>query len=212
MSGEYYTIRNGDSVDSLCFPRGLFPKDVWDRSENADLKRLRKDMSVLMAGDVLFLPDLVEKEESAATEKKHRYRRKSVPAKIAFKLLDERGQPRPNVKYILRIDHQNFDGTTDSEATVEFYVPPDARSAKIEIPDTGEVFDMGVGHMDPIDTDSGVALRLSNLGYPVTIAETGPDPDSLAGAVRAFQKRNDIDETGEIDDDTRAKLQDMAGY
>jgi hypothetical protein len=212
MPDEHYTIRNGDSVDSLCFARGLFPESVWDHAENSQLKNLRKDRSVLLEGDVLFLPEIILKHEDAATDTRHPYRRKAVPAEIAFKLLDERNEPRANVPYILRIDSQNFDGKTDSGGEIRFLVPPDARSAKIEIPDTGEVFDLGVGHMDPIDTDSGVSLRLSNLGFPVTIHAGQPDPDSLAAAVRKFQAKNDLEETGEVDQQFRDTLKDQAGY
>lgn len=212
VPGEYYTIQNGDSVDSLCYPRGLFPESVWDHPENAQLKELRKDMSVLLAEDVLFLPELIQKQEDAATDQRHRYRRKAVPAQVGFKLLDEAGEPRAGVEYILRIDDSNFTGKTASDGSLEFDVPPDARSAKIEIPETGEVFDLGIGHMDPIDTDSGAALRLSNLGFAVESAEGEPDPDSLAAAVRRFQTKNDLEVTGELDDATKSKLQEVAGY
>ena len=212
MAGEYYTLGEKDSVDSLCYARGLFPEDVWNRPENSELKSLRKDRSVLMKGDVLYLPELVLKHEDAQTEKLHRFRRKAVPAEIGFRLLDERGEPRRNVAYILRIDGERFDGQTDGDGMASFYVPPDAESALLEVPSTGEVFDMGVGRMDPIDTDSGVALRLNNLGFAVETGEDGPDPDSLASAVSSFQKRNALDQTGEIDDQTRAKIKEVAGY
>ena len=212
MPDEYITIQQGDSIDSLSYVRGLFPQSVWNHAENAELKKLRKDPNVLKAGDVVFFPELVPKTVDCVTEKLHSFRRKAVPARIGFKLLDDRGQPRANLRYVLRIDHKLFDGTTDAEGTVEFDVPPNAQVAILKLTETDEEFNLGIGHMDPIDTDSGLAHRLSNLGFPVTLTDGEPEPDSLAAALYAFQNHNKLEATGEANDPTKEKLKELAGY
>nr|WP_255216649.1 peptidoglycan-binding domain-containing protein [Pseudenhygromyxa sp. WMMC2535] len=61
------------------------------------------------------------------------------------------------------------------------------------------------GHLDPATELSGVQQRLVNLGY------TCHDPagelgESTQEALRAFQRTHDLEVSGELDDDTRARL------
>jgi putative peptidoglycan binding protein len=65
-------------------------------------------------------------------------------------------------------------------------------------------YELALGTLDPIDTDSGVNGRLRGLGYHFE----GDDPEA---AIRAFQKKEQLDETGAMDDQTREKLKEKFG-
>ena len=74
----------------------------------------------------------------------------------------------------------------------------------------GTVLWLGVGHMDPIETEEGIKKRLAHLGYYTLLGddlESAEDgAQRYAGAVAAFQKSLGLGETGAIDDDTKNAL------
>ena len=93
-------------------------------------------------------------------------------------------------------------------------IPPDA-SKGIIVLDEGEneeVYEIMLGHIDPIDTPSGIKARLENLGY-----ECGEDDNTLdqmtIEAIRMFQADNDLkilpSDFTEIDQDTLDKLEEL---
>ena len=77
-----YTVKQGDCISSIAQKHGLFWDKVWNHPKNANLQERRKDPNVLSPGDVVFVPDKDEKEESGATEQRHRFKRKGVPEKL----------------------------------------------------------------------------------------------------------------------------------
>jgi hypothetical protein len=68
---------------------------------------------------------------------------------------------------------------------------------------------LNIGGLDPIDTDSGTAQRLSNLGYLV-LDDDDLDPELLRLAVQDFQADNDLPSSGERAD-IEAKLAEVYG-
>ena len=82
-----HTGRQGECISSIAYEYGFFPKTIWNLQDNAQLKQLRKDMNLLEVDDVVEIPEKEEKEESIASEQKHRFRKKGVPAKLRMKIL-----------------------------------------------------------------------------------------------------------------------------
>jgi hypothetical protein len=85
-----HVIDQGDCVFSLSYENGLFWRTVWNHPTNSELRRLRPDPSILYPGDVLFIPERTLKIVSAATDQRHSYIRKGVPAKLRLRLMGER--------------------------------------------------------------------------------------------------------------------------
>ena len=79
-----YAVGQGECIDSIAFEHGFFVDTIWDYSKNSELKKLRKDPNILQPGDIVIIPELKIREESCAAEKKHRFRRKGVPAKLSL--------------------------------------------------------------------------------------------------------------------------------
>ncbi len=77
-----HTIRQGECIESLADRYGFYPETIWKHGDNSELRDLRKDQNILQPGDVVVIPDLTIREESAETEKKHTFRRRGVPAKL----------------------------------------------------------------------------------------------------------------------------------
>jgi murein L,D-transpeptidase YcbB/YkuD len=125
-----------------------------------------------------------------------------IPAKFQIRLLRD-DEPRPNLSWEFVIDGtRKVSGTTDSDGWIRVSLMPDARQGRLSIEGGAEVYDVQFGFVDPIDTPTGVQSRLSNLGFF--------DGD-LADAIARFQQSRELPMTGEIDQATRAALQQIFG-
>jgi hypothetical protein len=207
-----YEVQQGDCIESIAFEHGHFWETIWNHPDNQQLKSLRRDPNVLLAGDKVFVPDLRPKDESGATEQRHSFKRKGVPSKLRIVLKDENDQPRADVPYTLEIDGQLFSGQTDGQGGLQHRIPPDAKQGKLTIGtgDEAEEHELQLGHIDPITEVSGVQARLNNLGFDsgAIDGELGPQTKD---AIRAFQAEYGLPVTGEPDQATRDKLKEEHG-
>jgi len=86
---EDYKVKSGECASSIAQNHGLFWETVWNHPKNAELKKKRGDPNILKEGDVLHIPDFAVKEETAATEQRHKFVRKGVPAKLRLRIVEE---------------------------------------------------------------------------------------------------------------------------
>jgi hypothetical protein len=202
---EQYEVQQGDCITSIAFEKGLYWETLWNHADNASLKEKRKDPNVLLAGDIVVIPDQQLKEVTAACEQKHRFKLKGVPAKIKLQMLVD-NQPRKNEPYRINIDGEWRTGKTDGQGFIKQSIPNGLQSAILVIgpPDSEETINLKFGTVDPLDTDGGVCSRLHDLGF-------NPNPDDLSGSVSAFQDSAGLQANGTLDDATRAKLKEVFG-
>jgi hypothetical protein len=221
-----YKVNPGDCISSIAESHGLFWEKVWNHPKNARLKEQRQDPNILCPGDVIFVPEKEKKEESGATEQKHRFRKKGTPAKLRVRILQEvsgeqqetnrNGQPydprpRANIPYVLDIDGNLTNGKTDAEGWIEHSIPPNAKQARLIMePGTPNevIMPFRLGHLDPVSEISGIQHRLNNMGFPCGPANGVLNSDTQ-DALRRFQEKNGLQPTGEINDATRAKLAEI---
>ncbi|HUV64517.1 MAG TPA: peptidoglycan-binding protein [Sedimentisphaerales bacterium] len=221
MADRKYTVKQGDCISSIAFAYNLFPKTIWDHPDNAELKKLRKDPNALFPGDSVVIPEKQLKEEPCQAERKHRFRRKGVPERlrIQFRVGDEEEDAlRKQVPYTLDITTKSGrpvprkEGKTDNDGFLDETIPPDASKGIIVLDEDEDeqVFEILLGHLDPIDTISGVKARLENLGY-----DCGEDDDiedyMVLEAIRDFQADNDLEiltgDFSQIDQATLDKIE-----
>ena len=199
-----YVVRDGDCLLSIAARHGLLWKTLWDHADNAPIRDLRKDPSTLLVGDRVSVPEVSLKEESCATEERHRFRRLAAPAKLRVQLLDE-GEPRAAVAYRLVLDGRLVEGQTDGDGFLEAPIAPNAGGGELIVDreDGGrDHYRFTLGTLGPIDSVAGQERRLQNLGYDVA---------DLASAVKQFQTDNAIDPSGDMNEPTRARLKEVAG-
>jgi N-acetylmuramoyl-L-alanine amidase len=204
-----HRVREGECVASIAFEHGFHPDTLWDHPDNADLKRLRGDPNVLLAGDALVIPDLRTKEVACATGRLHRFKRRGVPENLRLRL-HRGGKPRADLEYRLEIDGAVRHGRTDGDGLLEAWIPPNARVGLLTLLESGEVLRLELGGLDPVDHLTGVQARLFNLGLYSGRVD-GLDSPALRAAVRAFQVRQGLPETGEVDAATRSALREVHG-
>src|SRR5690349_6218005 len=180
-------IKSGDSVVKLAQQYGHFCDTVWNHPENDALRIKRKRMNVLMPGDELFIPELRPKTVTAASSRRHVFRRKGVPAIFRLQIFDEAGQPRRHQHYELVIDDTRLTGTSNAEGLVEHSISPQAVRGRLVIgPDRLELH-FELGQMDPISEPSGAQKRLRNLGYYHGVCK-GRYDDATRAALASFQR------------------------
>ncbi len=208
VSGVKVRVKRGDSTTSIAFAHGLFPETVWNHPQNAELRALRKYPNVLLEGDELFVPAKFQRFESCATDRTHKFVRRGIPEYARIQILDVRGDPWADAPYTWKSESGSGRGRTTADGFVVQRILPSDRQGRIEVgePPDQMVFEVLLGHLDPVSTLAGVRQRLANLGYAV-----GPESEQETAALRAAVHQYRLDrglEPGDaIDDALRADLE-----
>lgn len=200
-----YTVQQGDCISSIALQFGFSPDTIWKHPANASLRQLRKDPNILLAGDVVVVPDLALREESCATDAQHKFVLQGVPAQFRLQVFDGT-TPRARQSYKLTIDGKPFHGVTDAQGVLKVDIPPDAKKGHLVI--GSEVHEFDLGTLDPITELSGIQARLNNIGYDCGPPD-GKLTDRLRLVLRIFQSMFGLERTGEPDNATIKKLEEI---
>ena len=212
--GSYYTVVQGDHLSKIAKENG-FPDYhiIWDHPNNADLKKKRDNPNVLNPGDQIFIPDMEQKQESGATERRHTFVVKREPLKLRLVLEDSEKKPIANAQYALLVEGEIQQGTTDGNGHIEQEIPQDAQEATLvlrgeDIPFRDVPIPIKIGHLDPVEETSGQVARLKNLGY---YGGDDGDEDAFKSAVEDFQRDQGLTVDAKCGRSTQAKLKSVHG-
>lgn len=206
-----YCVKQGDCIASISYQFGYAPDTLWNHPQNADLKTKRKDPHVLNPGDQVFLPEKELRTEARPTEALHKFVRQGAPETLRLVLLDYDLVPRPSIKYGLEIDGSWVSGVSDAQGVIECPITPGAKQGKLTLTEEQEEYTLNLGHLDPITEVSGVQGRLNNLGFdcgPVD-GKLGPHTES---AITRFQEKEGLSVSGQLDDETRERIEKVHGF
>lgn len=233
---EVYVVQQGDCLSSIAKKFGFRDwKVIYDDPNNKDFKKLRPDPNVVYPGDELFIPDKKDatKKASANVEKLNKFKVKLPKTLLRIQVKDEEEKPLASKKYELRLAAPKPSasglrddvrkGSTDGDGILEQKIPPDAVQAKLLVfdgdPKEGPlyVWDVSIGHLNPITTASGCKARLNNLGY--FCGEAGDDVDDSDEpidaltqlAIAGFQEAHKMKPTGDPDEATQKKIVEIHG-
>lgn len=205
-----HIVVQGECFLSIAEKHGFFWETLWNHPENAELKKKRVEPTILYPGDIVFVPQKRLKEVNEPTGQVHKYQLKNVPAKFNIRLLDDDDSPRANLNYVLKIDGEEFTGTTDGNGAIRVSIPPNAKNGKLVLTDENEEYDLLLGQLDPVDKTSGVQARLKGLGYYDGEISQAVNPETEQ-AVKDFQEEYKLKPTGLIDDAFKSKLKAIYG-
>jgi N-acetylmuramoyl-L-alanine amidase len=206
-----YEVRESECLQSIAARHGHLWKTIWNHGGNAEVKSARKDPMVILPGDRLEIPEIDPGGVSKAQEKRHRFRRRGVPAVLKLQLQRD-GEPRKDEPWWLEIDGQRSEGRTDGEGRIKVPIPPGARSGELRVGEgeheTAHTLDLGM--LAPFDTVRGTQQRLRNLGF----YEGPPDgkwTEGLKHAIGSFLSTNDFKAEDELSESTLKKIRDAHG-
>jgi hypothetical protein len=203
-----YIVQQGECADSIAYEHGHFWKTIWNDPANAKLKNLRRNPNILFTGDQLTIPAIRLKQESCATEQRHCFRRRGVPAMLCLRLLRGNQKPRAGEDYVLDVDGALMHDKTDGQGFIRKAIPPNARHALLLI--GRDRFELCLGHVDPIDQVTGIQGRLNNLGFDCGALDGILGPKTMA-AISRFQREYELPVTHKPDAATCGKLVDVHG-
>ena len=198
-------VRQGESLPQIAAEHGLAPETIWSAPENREIAAARRNYNVLLPGDVLVIPERRVKYVDAALDRRHRFRRRGVPAKLRLQLYEVE-TPRRNVAYELVCGQEILTGTTTADGVLEHWVPPGVRRVILRFAGSPEIT-VEIGYLDPIDSLTGAQKRLNNLGY--TCPLSGSYDGDTADAIRRFQIRYGLEPSGSLDAATLAELEHL---
>ena len=237
-TGEIHNVVLGESVPSIAYERGHFWETIWEHPQNQELCDLRKDPNILQEGDKVFIPPIKPKPYSRKTILRHRFRLKGVPSILRLRLMEpppreintlgwllksnsSEGANNPattqikpwvGVEFQLTVDGKESKGQSDKDGVISVIIQPNAKSGRLIIAkDTKNerTIELNLGHIHPITTFLGVRERLQNLGFPVS--ENDATEEDLSDTIASFQRVYKLPITGNLDDETRDKLQESHG-
>ena len=207
-----YVVRQGDHVAKLAFIHGFDADEVWNDGKNAELKAKRRKPSIIHPGDVLYFPKAKREGLSFAKGTTNPYS-VNIPKKtlrLVFK--DDR---LGNARYSIQGLGAPLEGTTDGSGVLTAEIPVHVREVNVVFPAVHVDYEVLLGDLDPIDETTGVRKRLEHLGYRAP-TQGASESDAEAeeadrAAIAAFQAAKSLEETGELDDATKAALADAHG-
>jgi hypothetical protein len=205
-----HTVKQGEHLSGIAQHYGLsFNDTIWNHPNNAALKNKRKLPHVLMPGDQLFIPDKKLKEEPCNTGTVHRFRMAAQELKLRLALTDFDNEPIANTDCELEVEGAIFRLKSDGKGFVEAVIPATAQNGTLRVAALDLECPLKIGHLDPLDEDSGWRARLENLGYYAGGGDT--DAEQLRYAIEEFQCDHKLSITGELDAATQAKLKESHG-
>lgn len=204
-----HTVVQGECLSSIAKRYGFADwKVIYDHPSNAEFKKKRPNPNLIYPGDRISIPEKEQKEVDCAAGKAHTFKVKQKKTLLRVVLKDDKDQHFGGKEYELTIGNRTIPGTVGDGGLVEQAIDDDATDAtlRVKIDDKTTFFwRLKVGHLDPVEEISGVQARLRNLGYNAGPIDGIKGP-KLTAALRAFQKKHSLTESGDIDDATRNKL------
>jgi hypothetical protein len=216
-----YIVGRGEDLHSIAARFGFDALEVWNASDNQELRELRGDPQVLAPGDVLYVPEVEDEDLPLTARTTNTFIGEIERVNVNLDLSAGSSSPLANEPYEIHGLREVVTGTSDDQGRIQIEVPAHVRTLTVYFPEQQSSARVRLGGLNPIDHDSGIRTRLFNLGYLASNDLLGPalsptrSPAArraeLARAVRDFQEDAGLEATGELDEATRAAIADRHG-
>jgi hypothetical protein len=198
-----HIVQSGEHLPAIAASYGYATIDpIWGAKANEALAKVR-DPHQLLAGDVLVIPDKDDVTYGRPINQTHKFvvDIETLQLKIAVSSFDQQN-PIDDTNATLLI------GDASTAVSLDAIDQPVERAdASATLANAEVSLALRIGGLDPPDSDSGVDMRLMNLGYMLI-----PDDDQERKlALEELQIDNGLTVTGTLDDATRAKLVEVYG-
>ena len=208
-----HIVRKGECLSSIAAHYGLSSwQKIYDHPRNAAFRKKRPNPNLIYVGDALFIPDKDSRITYCPTGQTTQFRVRVPKTWFNMCIQDEAKQPIAEARYCLVLDNHAavIDGETDGKGWIRAEIPAWAEFGQLTLwphGDDGEAvltWKVRLGHLDPLETTSGVKARLQNLGYECDVNDV--QDEEYFAAVREFQLDHGLVVDGIVGPKTRAKL------
>jgi N-acetylmuramoyl-L-alanine amidase len=215
-----HVVQQGEHLARIAAEHGFSDyRTIWDHPSNAALKQKRKNPDVLHPGDRLHIPDRELREESRPTDQKHRFKAKVPKLVLRVVLEDMYRRPIAHAPCELILDGDTHPLTTDGRGKIELTIPTKAETGTLVVkaPESAiqeQAIPVRVGHLDPVEEESGQRGRLNNLGYfagPFGDRDEADNDKAFKSAIEEFQCDHGLQVDGVCGPRTQAKLKEVHG-
>jgi hypothetical protein len=152
---------------------------------------------------------------SRVTASSHDFVVQITQLSLGVRLLDRKMKPKADQAVVLTVPppeegearSSQQELVTDGDGKVTTEISKDAQIASLVV---GElVLSLKIGELDPVTEESGLAQRLSNLGY--FVPQPPRDDDELRSAIEEFQLEQGMKVTGVSDAAFEQKIVEAHG-
>ncbi|MFV8755137.1 peptidoglycan-binding protein [Nannocystaceae bacterium ST9] len=216
-----HVVKQGDCLYRIAQQYGFADwRTIYDHADNAEFRELRPNPNVIHPGDQVHIPDPEAKQVTLATGKKHKIQVEQTRLMLRIELRNELDEPLADKQFELAFGNTLYEGTTTGGGVLEQKILAGEERGRLTLWLTGDreadryVWDIAIGHLDPIEELTGLRQRLDNLGFycgPVPRDSAAEIDEGLRMALLGFQHFAELEESGEPDDATRAKLVELHG-
>ena len=209
-----HTIAPGETLAALAAEHGFSRgSHIFEHPDNASLREHRDNPDVLAAGDVVVLPDPVLGTVEVRVDVRHRFQVVRPRQHLRLKPVGCDGLSLDGRRYVLEVEGARFEGVIDGR--IEHAIGVGARRARLEVEPESEgqasiIWELEVGHLDPVETAAGLQARLNNLGFWVGPVDADVGPRTEAG-IRRFQEAHGLDVDGTNSQEVLDKLREEHG-
>ncbi len=214
---QQHRVKQGECLTEIASKYGFASwQSLWDAPGNKKLREKRREPNVLFPGDLIEIPDRHTKLEPIASGMKHRFQRHMPMKLLRLQLKDPTNESRfSNRSYTLKLqkpggamgDVVEVEGDLDDTGKLEKEIPINTHEGTLVIEFEDSIFNLPllIDHLDPVDENTGIQVRLNNLGFHCGKVDGHIGPRTRE-VLRLFQASKSFDTTGVADANTREAL------
>lgn len=211
-----HTVSQGECLSSIAKQYGFADwQTIYNDPLNADFRQKRPDPNLIYPGDIIYIPDKKPKDEPCATTQTHVFQLQRKDTRLRILIQDIDGQVITGKKFHLTVEGAVYEGQIPDDGLIDKPIRPDDQNGELlvwldETAQTPDTWQLKLGHLDPIETLSGIQARLNNLGYAAGPVD-GIDGPLTQAAVQAFQADQNLTVDGIAGPQTQGALKQVYG-
>jgi N-acetylmuramoyl-L-alanine amidase len=215
---QQHTVAQGETLLRIARQYGYqTSKALYNHPSNAEFKALRPDPNLIYSGDKITIPPKKEKFIPLRTNSINSFVVQNEKEYFRLQIIHEDGDDITGKRIVITIGSQTIDTVLPGNGLIEVELNEnDSLTGQVDLylkedqSSPSESFTAQVGHLDPIDTLSGVQARCNLLGFDCGTVDGISGSKTKAG-VRDFQYEHDLEVDGIAGAKTKAKLQQVFG-
>lgn len=206
-----HVVSQGEWVSQIAARYGFANfRTIYDDARNEALRTLRPNPNELYPGDEVWVPggrhELLLPSRAMEDKTWNVKFTGSEPEQVILIVRNADGQPVRSTAYVLTIGGFEKPGTTDGDGRLVENI--DVSLLEFTTPTltiAGQVMNLQIGHLDPLNTISGAQGRLKNLGHSIP-AINGRLNQATRLALFQFQQEQHLPTDGLPNEETLRKL------